>query len=508
MSPSIHNKDTPASSSLVVKAANVSSSNDEKAAKDKKGVEVEQSGEDYVINIIDRSYRVRGLQKNSSFDVLKVNLRLWHNERFYLDTLDFYRAKERNAFVMAAASETNLEPDLVKRDLGRVLLALEEVQEKRIREELEPKEEEVTIAEPERAAALELLKSPDLLGQILRDFDLCGIVGEAMNKLTGYLAAVSRKLDKPLAIIVQSTSAAGKTALMESVLAMMPEEERVKYSAMTGQSLYYLGETNLNNKILAIVEDEGAEKASYALKLLQSESELTIASTGKDDHLYRYRKPNGKPLGYGTQRERIGGVRDFFGWLCRSDHIPFNPASELEMPRPEKRLPEEPLSIAQVETVLGLPDLDDPLGVRDRAMMELFYSCGLRRSELVHLTVTDLNHERQTLQIRQGKGKKDRVVPVGSRALAWLEKYLDEVRPQLLLCIREQALFLTSYGEAFNPDVLSRQTAAYIKKADLGRGGSCHLFRHTYAGRRRGYPLHPATARPCQHRDHAELHRG
>ena len=198
-------------------------------------------------------------------------------------------------------------------------------------------------------------------------------------------------------------------------------------------------------------------------------------------HLYRYRKPNGKPLAYGTQRERIGGVRDFFRWLCRSDHIPFNPASELEMPRPEKRLPEEPLSIAQVETVLGLPDLDDPLGIRDRAIMELFYSCGLRRSELVHLTVTDLNHERQTLQIRQGKGQKDRVVPVGSRALAWMEKYLDEVRPQLLLCIREQALFLTSYGEAFNPDVLSRRMAAYIKKADLGRGGSCHLFRHTWA---------------------------
>ena len=127
------------------------------------------------------------------------------------------------------------------------------------------------------------LKSPDLLGQILEDFDACGIVGEATNKLTGYLACVSRKLDRPLAVIIQSTSAAGKSMLMESILAFTPEEERVKYSAMTGQSLYYLGETNLKNKILAIVEEEGAEKASYALKLLQSEGELTIASTGKDD---------------------------------------------------------------------------------------------------------------------------------------------------------------------------------------------------------------------------------
>jgi DNA primase len=275
-----------ASSSLVEIAANLAADAPEetkKAAKNNKGVEVVQSGEDYLIEIIDRQYRVRGLQKNSSFDVLKVNLRLWHNERFYLDTLDFYRAKERNHFVAAAANETNLDPDLVKRDLGRVLLALEEVQEKRIREELEPEQEEILIAEPERAAALELLKSPDLLGQILKDFDACGIVGEATNKLTGYLACVSRKLDRPLAVIIQSTSAAGKSMLMESVLAFTPEEERVKYSAMTGQSLYYLGETNLKNKILAIVEEEGAEKASYALKLLQSEGELTIASTGKDD---------------------------------------------------------------------------------------------------------------------------------------------------------------------------------------------------------------------------------
>ena len=247
-------------------AANVNSQDNVEAAKNKKSVSsaqsadqqsaseplrafasshetstlLKQSGEDYIIEIIDRQYRVRGLHKNSSFEVLKVNLRLWHNERFYLDTLDFYRAKERNHFVAAAASETNLEPDLVKRDLGRVLLALEEVQEKRIREELEPQQEEIVIAEPERAAALELLKSPDLLGRILEDFNACGIVGEATNKLTGYLAAVSRKLNRPLAVIVQSTSAAGKSTLMESILAFIPEEERVKYSAMTGQSLYYL----------------------------------------------------------------------------------------------------------------------------------------------------------------------------------------------------------------------------------------------------------------------------
>jgi DNA primase catalytic core len=262
---------------------------EEPAAKGKKeskpvpGLTLRQAGEDCFMTIGDREYRIRGLHKNTSFEVLKVNLRLWYAERFYLDTFDFYRAKERAHFVAVAASETNLSPDLVKRDLGKVLLALESLQEERLRAEMEPKSDRLEITDEARKDALELLRSSNLLDRILSDFDRCGIVGEATNKLCGYLAAVSRKLDKPLAIIIQSTSAAGKTSLMEAVLDLMPEEERIKYSAMTGQSLYYLGETDLKHKILAIVEEEGAEKASYALKLLQSEGELTIASTGKDE---------------------------------------------------------------------------------------------------------------------------------------------------------------------------------------------------------------------------------
>jgi DNA primase len=247
------------------------------------GVELTQFGEDWEATFGDRVYRVRGLGKNTALEVLKINLRVRYGETFYLDTLDLYRAKERAHFVAAASDETGLQPDILKRDLGKLLFALEELQERRLKEDLEPKADAVDIPEDEREAALALLKSPNLFERILSDFTACGIVGEATNLLTGYLAAVSRKLDKPLAIIIQSTSAAGKTSLMEAVLEMMPEEERIKYSAMTGQSLYYLGETNLKHKILAIVEEEGAEKASYALKLLQSEGELTIASTGKDE---------------------------------------------------------------------------------------------------------------------------------------------------------------------------------------------------------------------------------
>ena len=198
-------------------------------------------------------------------------------------------------------------------------------------------------------------------------------------------------------------------------------------------------------------------------------------------HLWRWKKQNGKPLGISTQRGRLSTVKDFFAYLVKSNHIPANPASELEMPRSEKRLPKEPLGLHQIQAIIAVPDISDPLGLRDRAMLELFYSAGLRRSELAKLSVEDLNRERQTLQIRQAKHHKDRVVPVGNRALHWLERYLEESRPKLLLQPNEKALFLSSYGEAFNPDVLSRMVTQFIKKAEIERPGSCHLLRHTCA---------------------------
>ncbi len=231
----------------------------------------------------DRRYRVRGLAKNLAVDVLKVNLLAARGDHFHIDTFDLYHARARHSYIVQAALELQLADDVVKADLGRVLQKLEALQDDTIQAALKPKEPAaVQMGEDERAAALELLRDPDLLNRILADFDACGIVGERTNKLVGYLATVSRKLDHPLAVVIQSSSAAGKSSLMEAVLAMMPEEDKVKYSAMTGQSLFYMGETNLKHKILAIVEEEGASRASYALKLLQSEGELTIASTGSD----------------------------------------------------------------------------------------------------------------------------------------------------------------------------------------------------------------------------------
>ncbi len=251
------------------------------------------------INLGERHYRIRGLHKNMSYDQLKVNLLVTRLERdaqgcanaagagsagaVHIDTFDLYASRPRQAFINQASGELGVQDDVIKKDLGKVLLKLEELQDKQIKQTLTPEKETVTLSESEQQKALELLQDKSLLSRILEDFTTAGVVGEETNKLMGYLACVSRKLDKPLAIIIQSSSAAGKSSLMDAILNLMPEEERVQYSAMTGQSLFYMGETNLKHKILAIAEEEGADSASYALKLLQSEGELTIASTGKDE---------------------------------------------------------------------------------------------------------------------------------------------------------------------------------------------------------------------------------
>jgi DNA primase len=242
-----------------------------------------------VMTIAQRRYRVRGLEKNLSYEILKVNLMAAApaldgvGEAVHVDTLDLYHARARTAFVEQAAIELGVPEEVIKGDVGKVLLALEAEQEKLITAALAPKTPGTpSIDEGARARAMELLKAPDLIERIITDFSRCGIVGEGSNALVGYLAAISRKLDRPLALLIQSSTAAGKSSLLDAILRFVPQEDRIVYSAMTGQSLYYMGEMDLKHKLLAIAEEQGASRASYALKLLQSEGELTIASTSKD----------------------------------------------------------------------------------------------------------------------------------------------------------------------------------------------------------------------------------
>jgi DNA primase len=273
-------------------------------------IEAQVREEEIVMTLGDRRYRIRGLGKNLAFDVLlKVNVLIDRAEAFYVDTLDLYSVRARNGFMAQAARELNLTEDVIRHDLGKVLRKLEECQEKQIEKTLHPTEKPAMPAE-EQAEALALLKDPHLLDRLLADFTRCGVVGEESNKLIGYLAATSRKLDAPLAVMVQSSSAAGKSSLMEAVLAFMPAEDKVQYSAMTGQSLFYMGAVDLKHKILALAEEAGAARASYALKLLQSEGVLSIASTGKDPE-------TGKLV---TQEYRVEGPVMIFSTSTAIDH--------------------------------------------------------------------------------------------------------------------------------------------------------------------------------------------
>ncbi|TAM85359.1 MAG: toprim domain-containing protein [Candidimonas sp.] len=258
---------------------------------------VTRTDSELVLQYGERRYRVRGWNKPLNPEALKVNLLVSRaapehspadaplrplGEGFHVDSLDLYQAKARAAYVKQAGLELGEAEDVLKHDLGRILLHLETLQAERLHAALAQREQIPAMDPLQRADALALLKDPKLMERILADFDALGVVGEETNKLVGYLAAVSRQLDKPLAVLIQSSSAAGKSSLMDAVLALVPDEAQVRYSAMTGQSVFYLGETNLKHKILAIAEEEGAAQASYALKLLQSDGQVTMASTGKD----------------------------------------------------------------------------------------------------------------------------------------------------------------------------------------------------------------------------------
>jgi len=197
--------------------------------------------------------------------------------------------------------------------------------------------------------------------------------------------------------------------------------------------------------------------------------------------LYRKRKANGRPLAWSSQHLQLKEVRAFFAWLAKHNHIPFSPAAEIELPRQPKTLPKAILSADEAEQVLAQPDTATPLGLRDRAIFEVFYSTGIRRTELCHLRIDDIQVDRQSLFVSQGKGNKDRYVPIGMRALLWIARYVEQARDRLLLDEKEQTLFVTNHGEPLNPDTLTEYGRRYIQSAGISKPGACHIFRHTMA---------------------------
>lgn len=198
-------------------------------------------------------------------------------------------------------------------------------------------------------------------------------------------------------------------------------------------------------------------------------------------YLYLYRQKSGLPLSIYSQRSKLSPLKGWFKWLTKNNHLLYNPASELDLPRMRQRLPKAILSEAEVEKVMAQVNSAEPLGIRDRAVMEVLYSTGIRRMELVNLSVFDIDTERGTLLVRQGKGRKDRMLPIGERAAYWVGRYVNEVRPELALASDDGTLFLTRLGEKFNESWLSRTVAQYVEKSGVNKQGSCHLFRHSMA---------------------------
>lgn len=197
-------------------------------------------------------------------------------------------------------------------------------------------------------------------------------------------------------------------------------------------------------------------------------------------YLYHYRKDNGEPLSSRSQAGRLVPVKHYFSYLVKQGLLLANPASDLELPRQDYRLPRAVLSASEAEAILNLPDISTPSGMRDRAMMEVLYSTGIRRMELQQLEWSDIDGDRGTLFIRSGKGKKDRMVPIGDRAVKWVRLYHEHGRPCLVVC-DTPILFLNPDGEAFSANGLSALVKRYVTDADIGKTGSCHLFRHTMA---------------------------
>nr|WP_320133187.1 site-specific tyrosine recombinase XerC [uncultured Holophaga sp.] len=198
-------------------------------------------------------------------------------------------------------------------------------------------------------------------------------------------------------------------------------------------------------------------------------------------HLFYYRKANGEPLAIASQHLRLIPLGLWFKWMAKKGTIPSNPAAELELPKLGLRLPKAVLTAKEAEAVLAMPDIRTRIGLRDRAILETFYSTGMRRAELIRLHMHQVDFERGVVLIREGKGGKDRIVPIGERALAWIGAYLERSRPALERGQDDGVLFLTNRGRGFSLVRLTSLVEAYVRTAGIGKRGSCHLFRHTAA---------------------------
>jgi len=198
-------------------------------------------------------------------------------------------------------------------------------------------------------------------------------------------------------------------------------------------------------------------------------------------YIYKYRKANGKPLSLEAQERRVGDVVTFFRWMVRQNHLLYNPARDLPLPYVPKRIPTNILTVEEVEKIMDVPNIKKPHHLRNRAIMETFYATGIRRLELINLKITDIDFERERIFIKAGKGDKDRLLPISPRALKWIDKYLEEVRPDYATEPDEGVLFISKTGKPLDDRTTAKRIRDYIKAAGINKPGSCHIFRSTMA---------------------------
>ncbi len=198
-------------------------------------------------------------------------------------------------------------------------------------------------------------------------------------------------------------------------------------------------------------------------------------------HIHHYRKANEEPLSIIVQRHHITDIKTFYRWLVDQGYLLFSPVEPIALPKVPKALPKAVLSETEMEALLNQPDINTASGLRDRAMMEMLYSTGLRRGELLDLQLPDIDHARGMLRVNQGKGQKDRIVPVGERALLWLNRYLVDSRPLLIRQLNDSIVFLSRFGNALSPSSITKRFNQYRRDAGIAKPGSVHIFRHTTA---------------------------
>ena len=253
-----------------------------KKAPEEKTDSIRKTENGWAITYGKREYEVIGITKSQT--KLKATVKgiktVQGKRRFHVDTVDFYASRSRSLLIAGLTDIFGEKESVIADDLNKMMEHIEG-QINNLKEQSDDVQNAV-ISPADKADALSLLKNPNMLAEIIADFETAGYTGDDINKLLCYIAAISRKLDHPISMMIQSRSAAGKSFLQDTVLSFIPDEDFIKYTRLTDQSLFYKEQDSLKHKILAIEELDGMSGAVYSIRAIQSSGQITVAYTGKD----------------------------------------------------------------------------------------------------------------------------------------------------------------------------------------------------------------------------------